>query len=214
MYHPNPTSQINIINANNIGFRPNPLIFSKLVSTPRANIASVNNKTSNSTMPDITCAGINFKELIPHITTNRIANQGIGTFVLSVLDFLAKYQPSINKYGTNIITRVSFTITAVSVTEGDIALPAATTWATSWTVEPIYIPKTFSGKIPHLNNTGYKNIAAVPNKTTVETANDTLWDFAFNIESVPNTAAAPQTDEPIAVNIHKSLSNLKTLVPR
>ena len=69
-------------------------------------------------------------------------------------------------------------------------------------------------KIPSVDKNGCKNIEIVPNNTTVETASETLCESDFSIEFVPKTAAAPQIDEPIAVNIHKSLSSLNTLVPK
>ena len=88
---------MNIKPASSIGFNPSPFIFSKLVSTPNANIAIVSKNTSNSIKNDFTGSGTMFKEFKPHTATKRTANTGIGIFSHFVPDFLERYNPSKNK---------------------------------------------------------------------------------------------------------------------
>ena len=139
--------------------------------------------------------------------------------LLSIVELTAVFKSQILstiRNGANIITLIIFTIIAFEDAFSPKASPAPTAWATSCKVAPIYIPilESLKFKIPSLNKNGYKNIAIVPNTTTVETAIALLYAGLFKTLSVANTAAAPQIALPALVKMVISLSSFKTFVPK
>ncbi len=122
--------------------------------------------------------------------------------------------------GASIITRTILAITAAFAASCPIDLPAATTCATSCTVEPIYTPNAAgvaaSTCQPRFNwySKGYRKMAMVPNTTTVETATVTSSLRPLTTGSVAITAAAPQMELPAPIRMALLRSSLNTLVPR
>src|SRR5690606_4341710 len=121
--------------------------------------------------------------------------------------------------GASIITRTILVMTAASAAGSLIARPAATTWATSCTVAPVNTPKAVSSSgiqpalVPHRYSSGYRNIASVPNTTTVATATATCSARPLTTGSAAITAAAPQIELPAPINRVVLRSSPNTRVP-
>ena len=119
------------------GLKPAFLNLSILVSAPNAVIAIVKRKVSKVTIAFTTGAGSRLKLLKQITNKNIIANQGTCIFFFSpsmcspLAAFRAAKKAITISTGTNIITRIIFTMIALSLIAAPIALPAPTTWATS-----------------------------------------------------------------------------------
>ncbi len=95
-----------------------------------------------STRPSCRGAGRRTRLLKTTMAMKPKANQGItrpppAAWASPVSPRRIHHWPTISRKGTSSITRTSLTITALARASGPTASPAATTWATSWTVAPI-----------------------------------------------------------------------------
>ena len=124
-------SHIQRMKARRKGLAPAFLNLSILVSAPRAVIAMVRRKVSSVLINSTALAGKRLRELNPITTRKRIANQGMVILPFSpsslpATSFATKKAMTSNT-GTSIITRIIFTMMALSDTSAPIALPAPTT---------------------------------------------------------------------------------------
>src|SRR5574344_2090718 len=131
------------------GLMPAFLNLSKLVSAPNAAMAMVRRKVSSWLIQFTMLSGSNPRELNPITTRKRMANHGMLILGLLVSVFsrqsllatsLATVHAITSNTGTSIITLIIFTMMALLLTSAPMALAAPTTWATSWTVEPVKSP--------------------------------------------------------------------------
>src|SRR5688572_14724915 len=126
--------------ASSIGFGPAWRIAPTWVRKPSAAIAIANSTVSICTIAVFHDAGNNCSELKPLTTTNHSANHGTTIFDFAAPGAAPIRDDSSNRNGANSITRSIFSITAAEAADSPTARPAATTWATSWMVEPAYTP--------------------------------------------------------------------------
>ncbi|MCY1460766.1 hypothetical protein D9M71_783520 [compost metagenome] len=111
---------------------------------PSAAMAMASSTVSTSMAVPTTAGGSRCSELMPATATNPNANHGTTIFARATPGCAARPRASSSdsatRNGASIITRTILAITAVSAAPSLTARPAATTWATSCTVEPVNTP--------------------------------------------------------------------------
>mmetsp|Transcript_10315 Transcript_10315/g.21891 ORF Transcript_10315/g.21891 Transcript_10315/m.21891 type:complete len:287 (+) Transcript_10315:658-1518(+) len=121
-----------------------------------------------------------------------------------------------SRNGASKQTRTSFVTSAVEATSAEQALPTATTPATSCIVAPVNMPMSLASAASagtNFHSSGYRNMAIVPQSTTVPMAAATSCGSPLTTVCVAATAEQPQMAAPEEMSAVSCGSSFNTRMP-